>query len=187
MTEARHILSDYFEDLDRHRLDTPVPFCDGRLLDVMLSIPMDAGLRHGFYHRFLRHFPEVTVSVPWQTYPGHEPCPIPHAGRERPQWADRSKEYGRCVHAYHTAVAAQLLRSTPFPDALVSRRRLRLAAWAHRTRLRQLGYLFRAAATLQRICAVAGGRVDDDVAAPAGGRQEPCLTPAGFGHPDPRR
>jgi asparagine synthetase B (glutamine-hydrolysing) len=171
MTEARHILSEYFEEVDRHRLDTPVPFCDGRLLEVMLSVPPDAGLRHEFYHRMLGHFPPATVSVPWQTYPGHAPCPVPHGTVAHAQWRGLPADYDRSIREYERSLCSRLFRAPLFPSPFVRKGRLRLAAWADALGVRRLGHVFRAAATLQRIYAVAGGNLDRDPAAAADERR----------------
>ena len=53
-----------------------MPFFDSEFLAVILRAPVRPFLRHSLYHRWLERISPAAMSVPWQAYPNHEPCPI---------------------------------------------------------------------------------------------------------------
>lgn len=82
--DLRRHLHDTFEAAPRHGLDFVVPFYHRRILHSVLSLapPLDPFLGHRLYHEIIRHLPPELFRVPWQTYPGHLPCPV--AGGQPP-------------------------------------------------------------------------------------------------------
>ena len=96
--------------------------------------------------KWLQHFPEVTLSVPWQAYPGHEPCPLPVPSGVVYQWGNT---VGRIVNAAERRdllhQAGLMLRASDFPKPLLRREYLRFATWLYRLRLRDVRYVIRSA------------------------------------------
>jgi hypothetical protein len=77
LNDQRRKLSAHFENLDLHRLELQLPFFDGAFLESVIATPLDWCLRHQFYVKMLPLFPPAVTEVPWQAYPGHQPCPLP--------------------------------------------------------------------------------------------------------------
>ena len=158
--DQRRHLSHHFETLDLHRLEFELPFFDSEFVTSVLSVPVDVCLRHTFYMRWLREFPAVIASVPWQAYPGHEPCPLPVPDRLEYQW---NRERARSVATVHrrdlVARTARMLAASEFPDDVINRKFLRLASWLHRLEWRDFGYLIRTAEQYYRYWSASSGRV----------------------------
>jgi asparagine synthase (glutamine-hydrolysing) len=144
--DQRRHLAGHFEGIDLSRLEYHLPFFDSDFVESVLRVPLDICLEHRLYMQWLRCFPEGVLSVPWQAYPGHEPCPLPMPRGLAYQWG---KEEGRRRHAAERQKllrqAAEMLRASNFPEALLRRHFLRVATWLYRLRLRDLGYVIRAA------------------------------------------
>ncbi len=156
--QHRH-LAGYFESIDVHRLELHLPFYDSHFLEAVLSSPIDLCLRHLFYIRWLDYFPPVVKSVPWQAYPGHEPCPVPTTKTLGYQWDDSfSKYWASLQRKTLLQQAREMLRANNFPDAITNRNYLRLATWIYWTRLDDYGYVIRFASTYYKYWALSGGR-----------------------------
>ena len=54
-----------------------LPFFDAQFVLSIMETTLDWCLRHKFYLKWLSKFPSTVTAVPWQAYPGHEPCPLP--------------------------------------------------------------------------------------------------------------
>lgn len=158
--QSRH-LSTHFEQIQQHQLELLLPFFDSRLLEIFLSVDVDRGLLHRFYGEWLTHFPPETVAVPWQAYPGHQPCPIPFPDGLDYQWAaTRTAALDiQFERAAARQTAAEVLGARPFPDQVLNRRRLWLASWLHRLGVRNYGYLFSVAEQYLRFWNRCAGRV----------------------------
>lgn len=88
LNDQRRHMAEHYENIDRFRFEFLMPFYDSDFLEVIVRAPARPFLRHSLYHKWLmRIYPEAT-SVPWQTYPNHEPCPVPCAQQLRYQFAD---------------------------------------------------------------------------------------------------
>ncbi len=76
--DLRRHLHDAWEAASLAGYDLVTPFLDRRVLHAVLCLapPLDPFLGHRLYHEALRHLPEAFFRVPWQTYPGHLPCPV---------------------------------------------------------------------------------------------------------------
>jgi len=146
--DQRRKLAQHFENIDQHRLEFQLPFFDGAFLASVIATPIDLCLRHRFYVKWLSHFPAAVTAVAWQAYPGHEPCPIPAPSELFYQWDDEYQVEERTArkHALLTR-AAQLLSAPDFPREILSKRKLRFAAWMHSLGLRDLEYVIEAAQT----------------------------------------
>ncbi len=148
----------HFENLDLHRLEWQLPFFDGAFLEAVIATPLDWCLRHQLYVKLLKLFPPAVSEVPWQAYPGHQPCPLPAAAELNYQW-DHSyraqEEASRKQEVVEQASA--LLRSADFPDQLLVKRNLRMAKWAHAAGWRDYRYAIEAAHTYYSYWKKCGG------------------------------
>jgi hypothetical protein len=84
--QRRHNMR-HFEDLDRKRLEYVEPFYDAEVLARVSRLPIDFCLGHRMYNQWLHHFPPQVMQVAWQSYPGHEPCPVPQPPNLTYQWS----------------------------------------------------------------------------------------------------
>lgn len=156
--QSRH-LNDHYESIDQTRVELETPFYDSEFMALMYSVAIDDCLYHDFYHAWLKEFPPVATSVPWQTYPGHRPCPLPLPDGIRDQWT-KSRESG-----WQRKLARQRLRSldlvlagTPFPDPLLDRLALALVRWSTRLGLGSYGYVLSRAELFGKYWRACGGR-----------------------------
>jgi hypothetical protein len=146
LNDQRRKLMGHFENIDLHRLEFQLPFFDATFFELILATPLDWCLRHKFYIKWLSYFQPAVTVVPWQAYPGHEPCPIPVSTELAYQWDDSyqaggdAKEKQRVIEQ-----ASELLRSFDFPDQILSKRKLRLATWIHSRGWRDYQYAIEAA------------------------------------------
>lgn len=83
----RRDMDRFYEDILEHRTEFWTPFIDGRFLDACLTVAADDGMLHGFYARWFERLPAFVRAVPWQTYPGHVPCPLPIPPGLMTQWS----------------------------------------------------------------------------------------------------
>ena len=158
--QRRHIYR-YFEHVDLYRFDHVVPFFDGRLLETVVSGPIDAFLWHRFYQKWIRLFPEDFFAVPWQVYPGHEPCPVPNTIPGRFQWNRPRRDYFAGVHRERMWECARTLFTGSFPSNLM-RRDVMAALWLlHASRIRRSAYALRIYVGVQRAHAVCDGHIAD--------------------------
>lgn len=147
LNDQRRKLSSHFENIDLHRLEFQLPFFDSSFLEAVLAIPIEFCLRHEFYIRWLSQFHPAVTSVPWQSYPGHEPCPLP-APELSYQWdptyqkAESSSRKRKVVKE-----AFRLLKIENFPANMLSRRNLAIAIWLHTLGLRDYEYVIETART----------------------------------------
>jgi len=156
--DQRRKLMSHFENIDLHRLEFQLPFFDAAFLAAVIATPLDTCLRHRFYLKWLSHFPPAVTSVPWQAYPGHEPCPLPVSPELAYQWDDnyQTKEQASRRQGLMQQ-ASELLRSVDFPNQILSKRNLRLAAWIHLTGWRDYKYAIEAAQTYHTYSRKCGG------------------------------
>ena len=157
LNDQRRHLSRHLENIDRHRLELLLPFYDSDFLSLVLSVPVEPCLAHKFYMKFLACFRPVVTSVPWQTYPGHEPCPLPAPRELSYQWGDGARP---AAEKKRSALerAERLLVAPDFPAELFKKGRLRLATLVHRTGARDYAYVFEAAQTYYKCWTLCGGR-----------------------------
>lgn len=86
LNDQRRHLAVHYESLHEHRLDLVVPFFDARFLAAVLTSPIDPFLMHRLYNRLMADQPFGLGQVPWQVYPGHDPCPAAPVESARLQW-----------------------------------------------------------------------------------------------------
>jgi hypothetical protein len=75
--DQRRHLHDVYEEIYLHNLEYQLPFFDSKFLEFIFSLPLDYRLNHKFYTDWFNVLQETVTTVPWQTYPGHIPCPLP--------------------------------------------------------------------------------------------------------------
>jgi asparagine synthase (glutamine-hydrolysing) len=157
VNDQRRHLANFFENIDVDRLEFQLPFFDADFLEPILSSPIVGFLKHEFYMKWLDYFPPVTVSQPWQAYPGHVPCPLPVSQDLRYQWGD-----GLYTDNFHKQAREALVRDTSvrlqspeFPDTVIRKRRLQIANWLTQFGIRNYDYLLEMAAVY---CRYSGGR-----------------------------
>ena len=157
-TDQRRNLMRHFETIDLHRLEFQMPFFDGGFLTSIIATPLDWCLKHRLYIKLLALLPTAATSVPWQAYPGHEPCPLPVPAELAYQWDDsyRAEEDASQKHRV-VEQASELLRSGDFPDRILSRRNLWLAKWIHSRGWRDYRYAIEAAQTYYAYWKKCGG------------------------------
>jgi asparagine synthase (glutamine-hydrolysing) len=130
--DQRRKLADHFENIDLHRLEFQLPFFDATFLEAVVATPLDSCLGHQFYARWLSLFPEAVTAVPWQTYPGHAPCPLSSRSNLAYQWnANHQAVENEAQRLRFVRQAAELLAASDFPRRILNKRNLRLAAWIH--------------------------------------------------------
>lgn len=156
--DQRRHLHALFENIDEYRIEFLTPFFHGELLDLLVSGPTDRFLRHAFYHRWLEQFPKVVFSVPWQTYPGHLPCPVPNQFNERKQWDKTRRERFAAKRGVFRRCFRHVLGSG-FPASIINRPMVFAALLAHGIRLRDFSYVFSACNEFARISRQCGGQV----------------------------
>jgi hypothetical protein len=151
LNDQRRKLALHFENIDRHGLEFQLPFFDSAFLASIVALPIDFCLRHKLYVKWLAHFHPSVMSVPWQAYPGHEPCPLPAPPGLAYQWAEDYQAAERATQKRRLVKqAAELLRAADFPDKILSKRNVRLAAWIHSTGWRDYEHIIEAARTFHR-------------------------------------
>lgn len=156
--DQRRKLTNHFENIDIHRLEFQLPFFDGEFVAAVLATPLDWCLRHAFYLKWLRLFPGPVSRVPWQAYPGHEPCPLPAPADLAYQWDDEYLAREDLTQEEKVlAQASQLLNSSDFPDQILNRNKFRLATWLHARGWRDYRYAIEAAQTYHLYARKCGG------------------------------
>lgn len=157
--DQRRKLMGHFENIDVHRLEFQLPFFDAAFLGSVIATPLDWCLKHKFYIKWLSYFPATVTAVPWQAYPGHEPCPLPIPTELAYQWDDSyqaDEEASRKQRVIEQA--SELLRSIDFPDQILNKSKLRLATWIHSRGWRDYRYAIEAAQTYYAYSKKCGGK-----------------------------
>ena len=146
LNDQRRKLAAHFENIDQHRLELQLPFFDSEFLAQVVSLPIDTCLRHEFYLKWIKLFPKVATSVPWQSYPGHAPCPLPIKQKAAYQWDDaHQNEQASALKAKLLEQAEQMLRASDFPKGILKKQYLRIATLIYRFGLRDYSYVIQAA------------------------------------------
>lgn len=151
MNDQRRHLFDFYENIDLGRLEFQLPFFDSSFLELILASPVDGFLGHRFYMQWLACFQSNATSVPWQTYKGHEPCPLPMPDGLGYQW---DRYYDRATRRrMRLQLADQVDRmfvNNGFPDRIINRLHLRMATLLTRFGIRDYSYLIQNATVYGR-------------------------------------
>lgn len=146
LNDQRRKLAAHFENLDLHRLEFQLPFFDAEFLSLVTSLPVDLCLGHKFYTKWLGLFPAFVTEVAWQTYPGHEPCPLPAPEGTAYQWdAGYQKTQLAVLKRKLSEQASIMLGASDFPKEILQKSYLRLASLIYRSGLRDYSYVIESA------------------------------------------
>lgn len=158
LNDQRRKLMRHFENIDQHQMEFQLPFFDAQFVSAIMGTSIDWCLRHKFYMKWLSQFPPVVTAVPWQTYPGHEPCPLPVSPELGYQWdASHHAKDDESQKKQVLKQASKLLQAADFPDKILSRRNLRVATWIHASGWRNYSYTLVAAQTYYHYAKKCGG------------------------------
>ena len=105
--QRRHLFK-HFETIDQHGVELITPFFDSKFLKAIAAMPIRQGIYHRLYSEWFEFLPEVARRTPWQTYPGHVPCPIKSEETGSYQWA---KTHRRASIGERFGVARRILRA----------------------------------------------------------------------------
>lgn len=159
LNDQRRKLAGHFENLDVHRLELQLPFFDSEFLAFVLSLPIEICLGHKFYSKWLERFSAIAVSVPWQTYPGHEPCPIPIPQELAYQWdGEHQISQYASIKPNLLRQAQEMVRAQDFPSAILRRSYLGLTSLIYQLGLRDYSYVIEVARRYHQYWKVCGGR-----------------------------
>lgn len=146
LNDQRRKLSAHFEHIDLHRLEFQLPFFDAEFLALLMTLPLDWCLGHRFYTKWLELFPPPVTSVAWQTYPGHEPCPVPEPEGMAYQWDDAYQAKQRALLKRELLnQSARMLKARDFPKEILQKSYLKIASLIYQTGLRDYSYVIQSA------------------------------------------
>lgn len=120
--QRRHLFK-HFETIDQHGLELLTPFFDAKFLKAVAATPAHWGVLHRLYAQLFEHLPAFALRTPWQTYPGHQPCPLPGDPNASYQWAstlephndglvERSKLAIELLGAFNSSMQPQVFSKT---------------------------------------------------------------------------
>lgn len=143
LNDQRKHLTAHFERVHERGFDFELPFFDGRFMKAVFRGKIDEFIAHRLYNKLFLHLPFGLSAVPWQSYPGHLPCPVEYYEDVRNQWADGWFDKGVQKSKSKEQVKRYLsLAAIPgFPDRVLSRGSLRLASFLTLLGLRDYSYL----------------------------------------------
>jgi asparagine synthase (glutamine-hydrolysing) len=131
VNHQRRMLARHYEEIDLFPFEHVEPFFDTTFLAKACTLAVDASIGHGLYHRWLTEFPPVVSAMPWQTYPGHDACPLPLPEPATGQWEiARSRVVPSHRHKTLQRIDS-LLANSEDVGALLSPWRLRLLRMAN--------------------------------------------------------
>jgi hypothetical protein len=149
LNDQRRHLFRHLENVDLHRFEFHFPFFDSGFIETILAVPLDACVGHKFYHEWMKLFDSSVTSVPWQTYPGHETCPLTVPSYLKYQWT-RSGPHSAFRKKELLNRASEMFRGGQSSCELLNLRSIRFAQIVYRMGLKDLGYLLEGALTYYR-------------------------------------
>lgn len=143
--DQRRHLYDFYEDINFHNLEYQLPFFDSLLLEFVFSLPLDYRLNHQFYTEWFNEFSHSVRDVPWQTYPGHAPCPLSIDRNLGYQWQKKQLSFFEKLKKSHS-VGSTGLKIAFFSSSIgpISRYKYLLATTVHLFGIRDYEYLIKA-------------------------------------------
>ena len=141
--DQRRHLHQHFESIDQHGLELLTPFFDTRFLQAVAATPVRWGVLHRLYGDFFAQLPSFVRQTPWQTYPGHEACPVKGGDAKKAgdyQWAQTPYKGGVMARIRCAWQLVGLVR-TGRKTSIFSRPRIWLAALGHALGLRDSRYI----------------------------------------------
>jgi hypothetical protein len=148
--DQRRHLDYHYRTLDQRSHDLILPFFDDRFIQSVFDTPTEHLLEHRLYnHLFSQHLPP-THCIPWQAYPGHEPCPFENNAPGRYQWDEwASASSLRAARRRASREAIKMLLGGKVAPQL-STFTVALAATATYLGIKDLRYMLKTAATLNK-------------------------------------
>lgn len=159
MNHQRRMLAPHIEEVDLYPCEQVEPYFDAEFLRVACALPIEPCFGHGLYHRWLAEFPPPVAAIPWQTYPGHEPCPIPMPPEASSQWQIVSERVSPLARAALLDDVGRTLRDWDCVDPVLSRARLAAMYLGHRTRVLDATTSLRQALRIRDVLRMTGGRL----------------------------
>ena len=110
LNDQRRHLYDHYENYSNNKVEIITPFFDFSFIKEILKAPADFIVGHKLYTNIFNNVHENIRSVPWQTYPGHEKCPINLPDGCETQWGrkslkkDREVNRNKCKKIFHFAI-----------------------------------------------------------------------------------
>ncbi len=158
LNDQHRKLANHFENIDLHRIEFHLPFFDSEFIAAILATPIEMCLGHKLYVKLLNYFPKTVTAVPWQAYPGHEPCPLPIPEGLSYQWDQQYQiSEQRSLKRKLIKDAQELLKANDFPVKILNKNNIRLAVLVHWTGWRDYGYLIDGAKIYHRYWRICGG------------------------------
>jgi len=159
LNDQRRHLANQYERIDTSHIDYVEPFYDSDFLATIMSVPLDLCLLHRFYNKWLKLFPAPVSSLPWQSYPGHEPCPLPQPAGLISQWSGKQRLFlEQRLRRELLQKSGVLLADHNFPEPLLRKNYLRFARLAYGWKLQDYAYVLEAAAVYNRYWELSGGK-----------------------------
>jgi len=181
--DQRRHLARHFEDIDVNGFELELPFYDSDFLSAVFAAPLDSCLGHRLYHQWLDEFSPETRAVPWQTYPGHVPCPLPMPDELVSQWDPRAQEHR---NAMHRKERLGTLWSALWPSSSASVVFRRSYLWAYylvyRLGLRDYGWVAQTVGAYARYLRRCAGAYEISSLSPIEDAGGPSRTAAGAEH-----
>ena len=142
LNDQRRHLFKHFETIDQHGLEFLLPFYDVHFLKLVANTPARWGLFHRLYALWFDQLDATARATPWQTYPGHIPCPVPGNSQLSYQWAGRGSSIGFADESRRADAARLLAQSfSKSLPSMFSRWRLFWAAVLHGAGLRDCRHI----------------------------------------------
>jgi asparagine synthase (glutamine-hydrolysing) len=143
-TDQRRHMHPHFESIYEHECEMHLPFFDREFVEQVLVRPVSPFLHHRLYNKWFRLFQPEVMTVPWQSYPGHEPCPVTESVELRYQWsAEFSREFRAQERSRYLRTVRNRLAAGGFAGTAVSASRAALAWALTASRIRDLTYALR--------------------------------------------
>jgi hypothetical protein len=155
LNDQRRHMADFYENIDVIGYEHQLPFYDSNFLQTILSVPVDFCLFHRFYNQWLKLFPAAVTEVPWQSYPGHEPCPLPAPKGLINQW--NRKYPGKVLKGQRRVIlplVREPLRMKSFPDYLFRHPVVKMAWLLYALGFNRYEYVLKAFLTFHRYSAM---------------------------------
>lgn len=144
--------------VDEVHLEQQTPFFDADVIHTILTVPLDLCLHHRLYRKWLALLPPAVTAVPWQAYPGTEPCPVPYPPGLGDQWQNAESDAGnRRRKQAMLEEASQLLKSLRSGHPILNSTAIRLCVWMTRLGIRDYSYLINHA-RLYHLWSAIGGK-----------------------------
>jgi len=125
--QARN-LQTHFETIHLHKIEMALPFFDSHFMCQVFKIPMHELAYHNAYAKWFEYFPAFTRKTPWQSYPGHVPCPVKYKSEFVNQWQMNKKK--SIFNLQETLDILRILKS-PNIRHMVSKKHICIKAFFH--------------------------------------------------------